>query len=578
MNDPNISKTASGATLVERSVRLTTGLVLFAYAISHLLNHAFGIRSVAAMQAASFVLLDPWQSYVGLFALYGALLIHGTLGLYALHRRRHLRIPRAEAWQLATGLAIPLLLIPHAAGVHLVHSPTDVDFRYARQLYQFWVVSPDVALPRQFLLLIVIWVHGCIGLRAWLRAKPWYHRASSMLISLAILIPLLAMLGFVNAGLDVREAVQRDPTYAAALSAHPTSDNSHMVASAERIIDGLLIFYLALIGVTLALREARLRYARHFGAVRITYPGHRVVAVPAGFSVLEASRWARIPHASVCGGRGRCSTCRVRIVSGAASLALPSLLESRTLTRIKAPSDIRLACQVRPSADLVVQPLVLTTNGTAADALRFDAAIEGGQEMKIIAVSIDLRDSTRLASGRLPYDVLFLFDRYIQAVTQAIRHNGGHVTSIAGDGVMSVFGASGTAANPAQAAFQAALDAWTNLDTLNDELLAELGVPLRVGIGLHIGIAVVGWIADNQSRSLQFLGDTGNIAAKLEAQTKDLDCTLVASVATLNAARLSAAFSEATQVSLPGKAAPIAVATFKVRSDLQRAIAASAAS
>src|SRR5882672_3552406 len=55
-----------------RSLRLTTGLILFAYAISHFLNHAFGIRSIEAMQAASTILLRPWQSYPGLFALYGS--------------------------------------------------------------------------------------------------------------------------------------------------------------------------------------------------------------------------------------------------------------------------------------------------------------------------------------------------------------------------------------------------------------------------------------------------------------------------------------------------------------------------
>jgi adenylate cyclase len=563
-------RTVAGAPLVERSLRLTTGLILFAYATCHFLNHAFGIRSVAAMQAASHVLLDPWQTYPGLVTLYSALLIHGALGLAALNRRRHLRIPRAEVWQLATGLAIPLLLIPHAAGVRLGTSLANVEVGYARLLYHFWVVSPEFALPRQTLLLLVLWVHGCIGLRAWLRTKPWYGRFLPALTALATLIPVLAFLGFANAGLDIREAVQRDPAFAARLAAPTGHDGLLPLASVQRIVDGLSIAYLLLVGGVLALREIRLWYARRFRAVHITYPGRRVVAVPAGFSVLEASRWAGIPHASVCGGRGRCSTCRVRVVQGAGSLTPPSPIERRTLSRIKAPADIRLACQIRPVADIAVDPLVSMSREGVAEALRFDAAVEGGLELEIVAVSIDLRESTRLASGRLPYDVLFLFDRYIQAVTQAIRHNGGHVTSIAGDGVMSVFGAGASGDNPARAAFQAALDAWTALDTLNDELLAELGAPLRIGIGLHVGLAVVGWIADHQSRSLQFLGDTGNIAAKLEAQTKELGCTLVASIAALNAAKFSARHSASVLVELPGREAPLEVVTFQAQQELRR--------
>jgi len=101
-----------GERRLERPTRLTTGLILFAFATSHLLNHAFGIRSVAAMEAASGTLLAPWQTDPGLFVLYTSFLVHGLLGLYGLHRRRHLRLPASEAWQLGLGLTIPLLLTP----------------------------------------------------------------------------------------------------------------------------------------------------------------------------------------------------------------------------------------------------------------------------------------------------------------------------------------------------------------------------------------------------------------------------------------------------------------------------------
>ena len=61
-----------------------------------------------------------------------------------------------------------------------------------------------------------------------------------------------------------------------------------------------------------------------------------------------------------------------------------------------------------------------------------------------------------MATGRLPYDALFLFDRYIQVVTAAIRDNSGHVTSIAGDGVMSMFGINSNGTRAARDAFEAA--------------------------------------------------------------------------------------------------------------------------
>ena len=127
------------------------------------------------MQAASVVLLAPWQTTLGLAALYTSFLVHGALGLRALYRRRHLRMPASEAWQLALGLAIPLLLLPHAGTVRLGFEFFGIDSSYEKLMYRYWVDSPYWSLPRQLLLLVVVWIHGCIGLRAWLISKLWYR-------------------------------------------------------------------------------------------------------------------------------------------------------------------------------------------------------------------------------------------------------------------------------------------------------------------------------------------------------------------------------------------------------------------
>ena len=565
-----------GARRLERPARLTTGLILFAFATSHLLNHAFGVRSIAAMEAASGFLLAPWQTDLGLLVLYTCFLVHGLLGLYGLYRRRHLRLPASEAWQLALGLTIPLLLIMHAGGIRVGTSLYGRQFGYDRVLYTYWVAEPDFWLPWQLLLLLILWIHGCIGLRAWLRSKPWYHRVSPVLSPLATLVPVLAILGVINAGLNVREAALRDPAYAASLAIWTGDHGAQDQASANRIVDGLIILYVGLVLGTLGSRAARDWHAKRFNAVRITYPGPRVVSVPSGFSVLEASRWAGIPHASVCGGRGRCSTCKVRIVQGVQRLAAPGPVERHTLRRIAAPPPVRLACQLRPSADIAVEPLVPIGQNPAFGAARFDAAVEGGRELQIAAMFVDLRESTRLATGRLPYDALFLFDRYIQAVTGAIRHNGGHTTSIAGDGVMSVFGVDTPAAVAARNAFQAALGVWGALETLNAELASELEAPLRIGIGIHVGMAVVGLVSTTESQSLQFLGDTGNTAAKLEAQSKELHCTLVASTMALDFIAPGRPDVERTTIAIAGKTEALEVAVFRHKSGLERILSAPA--
>jgi adenylate cyclase len=562
-----------GGRPIERTTRLATGLILFSYATAHFINHAFGIRSVDAMQAAAPILLKPWQTTPGRLLLYTSLLVHIAIGLYAVYRRRHLRIPSSEAWQLALGLAIPLLLIPHAAAIMIGSTAYGLEFGYPRLLYLFFVDSPAFALPRQYLLLLVVWIHGCIGIRAWLRSKPWYARFSAALASLATLVPVLALLGLTNAGFDVRDKVQRDPTSVAAyLIAQPGTENDRKYAALTRIVDGISITYLGLLAATFGFRALRDSHAKRFRAIRMTYPGNRVVIVPPGFSVLEASRWAGIPHVSVCGGRGRCSTCRIRVIAGVESLPAPHPVERQTLDRIHAPPNVRLACQVRPAADIAVDLLVSAAADVRPDAARFDAAVEGGKELEVAALFVDLRDSTGLATGRLPFDALFLFDRYIQAVTSAVRQNAGHVTSIAGDGVMSVFGVEGNAADAARNGLKAALEIWGALDLLNDELAAELAAPLRIGIGLHVGVSVVGWLPSGGSRSLQFLGDTGNIAAKLEAETKPLGCTVMASVAALTQIASLPSDVETLLVPIAGKDRPIPVAVFRKREDLQRVV------
>ncbi|MDQ6437264.1 adenylate/guanylate cyclase domain-containing protein [Mesorhizobium sp. LHD-90] len=553
-----------------RKLRLWTGQVLFLYALMHFLNHAFGIRSVEAMEQASKFLLDPWQSFPGQVLLYGSLLIHAGLGLRAFYRRRHLRIPVTEAVQLSLGLAIPLLLIAHGAGVRYAESVQDLDVDYARVIHTYWVADTVFGLPRQLLLLIVVWIHGCIGIRAWLRTKQWYARAVPALTAAATLIPVLAILGFINAGLDMRELAAANP---ALLPPNvidvPGTAQAQKAAAVGRFVDGLTLAYALLLAGVVGLRAARDWHATRFRSVRITYPGGRVVTVPAGYSVLEASRWGGIPHASVCGGRGRCSTCRVDVMAGGETLPPAGPDEQRLLSRIGAPPSVRLACQIRPENDLAVVPLV--HSATAAQRRGSPPGLPAGgrREAEVAALFVDLRQSTRLADDRLPYDTLFIVERYIKAVSAAVRLCGGHVTNIAGDGVMSVFGVEGPARDAARDAFRAALGIWDGIEALNGELHRELSEPLKVGIGLHVGVAVVGVHWTGAMEDMPFLGDTGNVAARLEAQTKRLDATLVASKEAVLLVADGPALPDFSAVMLPGKQEPVEAAAFRESDELR---------
>jgi adenylate cyclase len=510
----------------ERTVRIVTGCVMFAYATCHFLSHATGMGGLEAMERIGRgIILAPWRTYAGQTLLFGSLFVHGTLGLKALIRRRHLRMPAIEAVQLVLGLTIPLLLIPHAANVRLGSALFGLDDSYYRLIYQYWITTAVTGLPRQFLLMLAIWVHGCIGLHMYLRLRGWYRRRLAWLAGVAILIPFLAILGINNAGWYATVRADTEPGFSARNGPPPpgTADARNR-AELEAVWDWLCVGYLGLVIGALGYRELR-RLRAYRKVVRVAYPERSPVTVPVGFTVLEASRWAGIPHTSICGGKARCSTCRVRITRGEDGLPPPSDLERETLDRVKAPPHVRLACQLRPPHDVFVVPLIPAV--TTPRGMRI--AVDGGAEVTATALCVDLRDSTALAAGKLPYDSLFIVDRYVQCASAAITAHGGYITSIAGDGIMSVFGIDGDARRGAEGALAAVRAIWEGLDRLSDELAADLTGRMRFGIGVHSGKSVLGSIVLSGTPSLQFLGDTGNVAARLQDLSKELAATAVVS-------------------------------------------------
>jgi adenylate cyclase len=273
-------------------------------------------------------------------------------------------------------------------------------------------------------------------------------------------------------------------------------------------------------------------------------------------SVLEVSRMAQRAHMSVCGGRARCTTCRVRIAGVAGDLPKPRELEAAALRRIAAPSDVRLACQLRPQVDLTVQPL-LHPNLVAA---RHDAGgPEFGEEREVTILFVDVRGSTSLAERRLPYDVVFLLNSLFAALAESVEKSGGYYSNFTGDGLMALFGLNRERAEGARAALRCALTMFQRLDKLNDRLAGELETPLAIGVGIHTGEAIVGRMGPPKTPILSAVGDSVNTAARLESATKELGMPLVVSAETLRAAGISTSM-ELKLISLRGRTSEMAAA------------------
>ena len=216
--------------------RLYSGLVLFAYISVHLFNHALGLISVLAMQAMLDRVEHVWESAPGTLVLYGALLIHIALALLALYRRRSLRMPAIDAAQLGLGFLIPFLLAQHLASTRLTYSLYDGDDTYRVELLRLYTLAPMRGLM-QVVLLIAAWSHGIIGLNYSLKLRSWYPTAKPALFAVAILIPVLALLGFWEGGREVAEMAM-DPNVRAQMLAHHALSPA-AIAQLDRIRDAM---------------------------------------------------------------------------------------------------------------------------------------------------------------------------------------------------------------------------------------------------------------------------------------------------------------------------------------------------
>ena len=536
-----------------RDLRITTGWVLFAYIGTHLANHALGLLGLEAMETGRHVFLALWRSPAGAFALYGSLSTHFALALWALYQRRHLRMPPAEAAQLLLGLAIPVLLASHVIGTHVASDTYGVIDSYTRMMIGFWL-RPDAGI-RQALLLLIAWTHGCIGINFWLRHRRWYRTAAPALAGLAILLPLLALLGFLEAIRDISELARRPGWVKAALA------NARELGPAPRqtlsqVGDYVLTGYAGAVALALIARRVRNLHEQRYKSIAVTYPGGRQVRAPRGCSVLEVSRFADIPHPSVCGGRGRCSTCRVRVFSETQQPP-PSPAELAVLKRIHAPADVRLACQLRPASDVSVVPVL------CADAAAQHGGPEveefAGRELEVCVLFADLRAFTRYSERKLPYDIVYFLNRYFETMSAAIEQAGGIANQFTGDGVMALFGVQSGAVRGCREALDAAGAMSKALAALNVEFAGELDAPLRIGIGVHAGWAVVGRMGSGRHRYLTAVGDTVHVASRLQDLTREYQCPLIVSQSAAAHARLDVASHQRREIAVRNRNDAVAI-------------------
>jgi adenylate cyclase len=561
----NLKATNSVRGIGVRQVRLVCGLILFCYLLSHYINHSLGNVSLDAMEYGLWFHVALWHSVVGTLLLYSALAVHGSLGLWALYQRRHFRWKIAELLQLTLGLSIPALMCAHLIGERLGVTLYGLQRSYAQALYNFWVVRPDLGVM-QTVLLLVAWIHGCIGVYFWLRLQRFFPKIAPVLLGLAALLPVLALLGFYQQGKTV-ELLAQQPEWRAQILAPARVGTVAERDNLIRLRDYFLIFYAAAIGLVFVARGVRLINERRGGMIRLTYPD-RAIRVPKGLTVLEASYRHHVPHANVCGGKGRCSTCRIRIVSDRSGLPPPSAREAFVLDRVGASADpaVRLACQLRPSRDITIIPLLPPQVG--ASFVHGTHRVHPGEERYIVSMFVDMRGSTQMAADQLPFDTVFIVNRFLGSISQAVMRAGGNVNQYLGDGLLALFGVDTDRKSACRQALNAAAMVAENVEHLNRQLAEAEGNVIRFGIGINGGEVILGDIGYGENIAFTALGDAVNVAARLQDMSKELECEVVISDDVCRTAGLPHDELQRKEITVRGRAGPIVVRTVLKAEDL----------
>ena len=198
------------------------------------------------------------------------------------------------------------------------------------------------------------------------------------------------------------------------------------------------------------------------------------------------------------------------------------------------------------------------TSEVAQDLAQSGFAL-GGHHIHASVMFSDIRGFTKMVESQPPDETIELLNTYYTLMFDAISGRGGVVNQMVGDGLMAIFGAPLPLPDPAGSAVAAAREMIEMVDLLNAERQAAAKAPIRIGIGIATGEVVAGYTGTNQRATYTCVGDTVNVAARLEAHTKEAQRSVLLDAATRQALAPEVRVEALGAVQLKGKAATIDV-------------------
>jgi adenylate cyclase len=183
----------------------------------------------------------------------------------------------------------------------------------------------------------------------------------------------------------------------------------------------------------------------------------------------------------------------------------------------------------------------------------------GGKRIRASVMFSDIRGFTTLAESQPPEETIELLNTYYTLMFDAIAGHGGIVSHMAGDGLMAIFGAPLPLPDHCDAAVRAALEMIEMMGLFNVERRSAGKPEIRIGIGIASGEMVAGYTGTNDRATYTCIGDTVNLASRLEAHTKVAERVILIDAVTRAGLRDSLAFEALGTVAIRGKAQAVEV-------------------
>ena len=285
------------------------------------------------------------------------------------------------------------------------------------------------------------------------------------------------------------------------------------------------------------------------------WPDRISVPLREGESVLSASLDAGLDFAHVCGGRARCSTCRIRVVDGMDALTERTERERRMAAKLDFPDEVRLACQTRVSGPIRFWRLVLDDVDIEMASQLGTGHYTGpvGREVEPVAVLFaDIAGFTAMSESLPAYDVVHILNRYFMRAGAAVESRGGRVDNYMGDGLLAVFGINHEP-EPALSAVRVALDLLDIAGEMDGYVSRMHRCSFHVRIGIALGDVVFGLMGAESSARETVVGDVVNTASRLESANKSTGTSILVTDGARAATDGEVAYGRRFELQLAGK-------------------------